>query len=79
MGKASKCLGQLEAKIVVDGVVDVLNFKALYSVKHEMILGMNFIKREYMKLKIGIPFGVLERLFCRMESGIRSAVGVKTV
>ena len=51
MGEASKCLGQLKVNIVVDGVVDALFFKALEGVRHEMILGMDFIKKWDIEVK----------------------------
>ena len=50
MGEASKFLGQLKANIVVY-VIDVLNFETLDGVKHEMILGMNFIKKWDIEVK----------------------------
>ena len=79
MGEASKCLGQLKVNIVVDEIVDTLFFKALEGVRHGIILGMDFIKNETLKLKISKPFGELVKLFCRMEHGIRSAIVVQTV
>ena len=51
MGEALKCLGQLKVNIVVDGVVDALFFKALEGVRHEMILGMDFIKKWDIEVK----------------------------
>ena len=44
MGTAYKCLGKLKINLVVDGVLRNLYFTATESIKHEMILEMDFIK-----------------------------------
>ena len=43
MGTAYKCLGKLHVKMVIDGIIRDLYITALDCIKHDLILGMDFI------------------------------------
>ena len=45
MGTTAKCLGELKIYLAVDGITDVLKFKAMENIKHDIILGMDFIEK----------------------------------
>ena len=45
MGTTAKCLGELKMYLAIDGITDVLKFKAMENIKHDIILGMDFIEK----------------------------------
>ena len=51
LGNSTKCLGKLKINLVVDGKLDHLNFKVLDGIKHEIILGMDFMKKWDIEVK----------------------------
>ena len=74
MGTAYKCLGKLHMKMVIDCITRNLHVTALDCIKHDIILGMDFVKhfdietrREQTEWRVGelrLQNGTWQR-FCR--------------
>ena len=51
LGPATKCLGSLRVSLEIDGVLDNVTFKVLDSVKHDIILGIDFMRKWDIEVK----------------------------